>query len=462
MVKPTGVSQLVSLPQVSGPLPDTSTHGVQVWDMSGLGYVAEEYVLAGKADTYAPVGMADAANAAERDTTQDLARRDFALEPRSFGEPYKTRLVVYRPRDVSRFSGNVVVEPFHPLGGGIGVVWNSIQYFFVANGDAYVGFQHPATLSGLCRSGAGRYDGLAMVDNTQLWDGLAQTAALLRSGAAQSPLRGYPVRHLFLTGVSYTGVATSGFANYHHPIKKTADGHNLFDGYVSMENATYDRPIDVPVIKLNTQGDFDSFGALGNRRPDSDEKGQQYRLYEVPGWSHVTAPRPVPGATGKPPHQLGAAAEVEASSEWLRTTAFAQFPKEAQPNDFPGFALSSAAFSNMYAWVRGERTPPRAARIETDETGATRLDAHGNALGGLRTPYVDVPIAKYAVGTGYPGFLFGYKIPLELERRRALYGSHASYVERVRAQTERLSQERWILADGAREIVREAEASSQF
>ena len=39
-----------------------------------------------------------------------------------------------------------------------GVVWNSIQYFFVANGDAYVGFQHPATLSGLVRFGAGRYD----------------------------------------------------------------------------------------------------------------------------------------------------------------------------------------------------------------------------------------------------------------------------------------------------------------
>jgi hypothetical protein len=462
MLKSTGVPQVVSLPHVSGPLPDTSTRGAQVWDVSGLGYVSEEYVIAGKADTYAPVGMADAANAADRDTTQDLARRDFTLEPRSFGEPYRTRLVVYRPRDVSRFSGNVVVEPFHPVGGGIGVVWNSVQYFFVANGDAYVGFQHPATLAALRRSGADRYDDLAMVDNTQLWDGLAQTAALLRSGAAQSPLRGYPVRHLVLTGVSYTGVATSGFANYHHPIKKTAEGHPLFDGYVSMENATYDRPIDVPVIKLNTQGDFDSFGGLGNRRPDSDERGQQYRLYEVPGWSHVTAPRPVPGATGKPPRPLGAAVELEPSSSWLRTTALAQFPKDAQPNDFPGFALTSAAFSNMYAWVRGERTPPRAARIETDATGATKFDAHGNALGGLRTPYVDVPIARYAVGVGYPGSLFGYKVPFELERRQSLYGSHASYVERVRAHTERLSAERWILADAAREIVREAEASPPF
>jgi hypothetical protein len=462
MVISTGTPRVVSLPQVSGPLPDTSSHGVQVWDVSSLGYVAEEYFISGSADTYAPVGMADAISAAERDTAQDLARRDFALEPRSTGQPYKTRLVVYRPQDATRFSGNVIVEPFHPLGGGIGVVWNSIHYFFVANGDAYVGFQHPATLGGLVRFGSGRYDELTMPDNTQLWDGLAQTAALLRSGAAQSPLRGYPVRHLFLTGVSFTGVATSGFANYHHSIKKTADGRNLFDGYVSMENATYDRPIDVPVIKLNTQGDFDSFGALENRRPDSDERGQQYRLYEVPGWPHVTAPRPVPGAAGTPPVQLGAAAEVETASNWLRTTAFAQFPPEAQPNDFPGFALTSAAFFNMYAWVRGERTPPRAARIETDEAGATKLDAFGNALGGLRTPYVDVPIAKYAVGSGYPGFLFGYKIPFDLDRRRALYGSHPRYVEKVRAQAARLSAERWILEDAAGEIVREAEASPRF
>jgi hypothetical protein len=66
------------------------------------------------------------------------------------------------------------------------------------------------------------------------------------------------------------------------------------------------------------------------------------------------------------------------------------------------------------------------------------------------------------VGVGYPGFLFGYKIPLPLDQRRALHGDRAQYVERVRAHTARLTAERWVLEDAAREIVREAEDSPEF
>lgn len=55
-----------------------------------------------------------------------------------------------------------------------------------------------------------------------------------------SPLAGYAVRHLLMTGISFTGVATSTFANYHHRDARLADGRNIFDGYLSMENATYD------------------------------------------------------------------------------------------------------------------------------------------------------------------------------------------------------------------------------
>lgn len=452
----------VPVPQLTGPLPDTDSAGVGVWDVSKFDYEALEYVLTGVADIYEPVAMADAHDSSTRDTTRDLGRRSFELKKLKSAQDYRTRLVVYRPRDPARFSGNVIVESFHTLGGGTGVVWNSIHDFFIANGDAYVGFQHPSTVEQLKRTGGARYAALQMSDPTQLWDGLAQTAALLKSAVAHNPLHGYRVRYLFLTGISFTGVATSTFANFHHDIKKTADGSHLFDGYVSMENGTYDRPIDVPVMKVNTQGDFDSFGGLANRRADGDEPGGQYRLYEVPGWPHVSAPRSHGRRLATPPRVASSTAQNSAASEWLRTNAWAQFPEGAQPNDFPGHAFASAAFHNMYAWVRGERLPPRAERIETHPDGTTHYDALGNARGGVRSPYLDVPIAKYGVGSGYPGFLFGYKLPLPLDRRRALHGDHAQYVQRVREHARRLVDQRFVLDSDAHAIVDEAERSEHF
>ena len=44
-----------------------------------------------------------------------------------------------------------------------------------------------------------------------------------------------------------------------------------------MADAQYVRPLDVPVMRLNTQSDFNGFGGLKNRRPDDD----LYRHYGI-------------------------------------------------------------------------------------------------------------------------------------------------------------------------------------
>jgi hypothetical protein len=62
------------------------------YDMDHFDYVADEYAISGTAD----------------------------------GEPYKTRLVVRRPRDMSRFSGLVMFEPMHPAGFAHGFEHNSV------------------------------------------------------------------------------------------------------------------------------------------------------------------------------------------------------------------------------------------------------------------------------------------------------------------------------------------------
>jgi len=274
----------------------------------------------------------------------------------------------------------------------------------------------------------------------------------MKSNDERNPLKGLKVEYQFMTGLSFTGVATATFANYHHETAKLDDGRNIYDGYVPINNAMYNRPLDVPVIRIMSLGDFDSFDGLNNRREDSDDKDSRYRLYELAGSPHTTT--------------------------WQRRAGMAKFPKTLtpterganrparelpvlsageKPNDFPNGLFFAGAFKNLYEWARGGDSPPKGSRIATNPDGSTVFDEHGNVVGGIRSPYVDVPIATY----GSKG-LMGYKVPFDASKKKSLYGSHANYVEKVIKATEPLVINRWIPANEASGIIEEAKSSEKF
>ena len=65
------------------------------------------------------------------------------------------------------------------------------------------------------------------------------------------------------------------------------------------------------------------------------------------------------------------------------------------------------ALDALDGWARRGVAPGKAARIETrlDAAGGFTVvfDELGNARGGLRTTYVDVPVAKYVASSPGPG-----------------------------------------------------------
>jgi hypothetical protein len=441
--------------EISVALPNTSTLGVLVWNVSGAGYESAEYFLTGLADVYKPVSMADAPDVSSRDNVKDLGRREFSRELVSAEQPFTTRLIVYRPTDKRRFSGNVIVETLHPNGGGTGVAWNAIHGFFIANGDAYVGVQHPLTFDGVKAADSTRYAGLNAVDPTQLWGMLAHTGAAIKMQGRSSPLYGYAVRQLLMTGYSYTGVATAAFANYHHHDAKLRNGRNIFDGYMPMADAQYVRPLDVPVMRLNTQSDFNGFGGLNNRRPDDD----RYRHYEVAGASHVAVPAPtgaaVPPAPNKVPTPAG---QPHFSPASCQNT----FPAGSHPNDFPLYLVQAAMFDNMYRWMSKQTLPPGSAMIEVNADGSARVDAHGNAVGGVRYPQVAVPVAGYGVGTTDACILFGYTAPFDIEKCRALYGNRANYLSKVKSSGETLVSGRLLMRNDLDKLLAIADRTAAF
>jgi len=112
--------------------------------------------------------------------------------------------------------------------------------------------------------------------------------------------------------------------------------------------------------------------------------------------------------------------------------------------------------------------PPRAPRLELKAKASEPFvpdeafveDALGNAQSGVRTPYVDVPTARWIGAKAGPfRCLFqGYKIELDEQRLASLYKDHDDYVKKVRASASRLESERWLTPVDAAAIVREAQA----
>jgi hypothetical protein len=109
-------------------------------------------------------------------------------------------------------------------------------------------------------------------------------------------------------------------------------------------------------------------------------------------------------------------------------------------NAGPQHWVLKAAFAALDRWIRNGEAPPMAPRL--DVAGAPPafvLDDLGNVRGGIRTPYVDVPIAKLSgLGQTGSGFcrIFGTTTLFDDAQLATLYADHDAYVAAVNAATD--------------------------
>jgi hypothetical protein len=97
-------------------------------------------------------------------------------------------------------------------------------------------------------------------------------------------------------------------------------------------------------------------------------------------------------------------------------------------------AAAQAALHALHRWVCEGTPPPQAARIElaSQQPPVIARDQYGIALGGVRTPAVDVPVATLS-GEGPPGadgrgWLVGSTTPLDDATLLRLHGDKSGYV----------------------------------
>lgn len=497
---------LVRLPAVTGPIPSTPTNfgfGIEGFDIMPpvpRGYVVEEFFVSGTGNIYeyTPTGIRVVSPCPPAATTGCT------------GVPYTTRMVVKRPRDRRDFSGTVIVEPLNPSGGfDIAAVWDRGIDHFVRNGDIFIGWSSKSVIVNALKNwNPTRYAPLHWPylpptpgSNNGASDGItfdiaAQIGALVRDTRARShPLHGYRVKHVIESGFSQDGGFTFTQASFFHHLARLPGGRAVYDGYLPMgtngpSNINFGltpagalpasdprramQPRSAPVIHIDTETEI-VLGALNPvglnfRRPDSDDINDRYRLWEVPGASHVSADNDEPVTT----LQLDSAQIRKLKPTDLPPSgcAHAEFvngpvrgiPGVINPNNFPFSAVQNAGFERLIEWIEHNRPPPRAPRIEVDMTATPRVikrDPFGNALGGLRTPFVDVPITTFvptdSVGTPTPTSVFcilnGYNVPFDKATLASLYRNHAVYVTRVAIESARLVREGfWLVPDAIRTI----------
>ena len=108
--------------------------------------------------------------------------------------------------------------------------------------------------------------------------------------------------------------------------------------------------------------------------------------------------------------------------------------------------------------MRYDISPPKAKAIRV-ENGEAILDEHGNVIGGVRSPYVDVPASTWNGNSTGESFcrIAGHEIPFDNAKLKALYGSHSRYVEAVTDSVNELVAAGFIVEEDGEQVIREAE-----
>lgn len=377
--------------------------------------------------------------------------REYFVSGTANGQPYRTRMVVRMPAETARFSGIVLAESMHPSGNAW--MFHFTHTYTMASGHAGVEIvtSDPAPF---LEFNEARYREMRVLPG-QAPEILAQVGALLRSARPDNPLGRLPVRRLILAGTS----ASAGvLINYlpAHEVLRLADMKPIYDGFLPTSNGTNIRQVDVPMIQVPTTTEA-TRGVVPTRQ-DGDSPGDQFRVYEFPGMPHL---------------------------DTRDVQAFRPNPCKSPISMFPLSTYMPVALHHLVQWVDKGVVPPRADRILMDRTTANdgslmMLDEHGNPRGGIRSPYVDVPVVRYGFPNegavppaphtvpwvalrGEAGIdqlcrLTGYEIAMTPDQLRKRYGNRENFLAKVRQRVDDLTRQGWslpiyrdrILADAAR------------
>ncbi len=437
------------------------------YDLAELGYTDDEYFVSGTASRYAPVG-------------DHGADGHWGATP-SGSAAYTIRIVVLKP--IEAFNGTVVVEWLNVSGGiDAPAVWMMAHRELLRSGYAYVavsaqqvGIEGGASLGmdlSLKKQDPERYWHLNHPRDAYSYDIFTQAGRLVRD---RFDTLGLPEpEHVVAVGESQSAMFLTTYVNAIDPLVGLYDGfliHSRFGPAAALDGASIFAPPDdsapqavrfrtdlrVPLFTVLTETDV-----IGGVRPGYHLARQPdtrlLRAWEIPGTAHAdnyTIRVSYIDSGTAPPADLVAA---YAPTDTLMGRQLPHFINFAPQHHY----VLQAAISALDNWIRAGVEPAVAPPIDLRH-GIPLLDDNGLATGGVRTPWVEVPIARTS-GTGSGetplSHLFGSGEPFDAATVARLYpGGAPEYLDRFTAALDSAIGSGFLLAADRAEILALATAT---
>ena len=458
-VSSTTASVTVSGPiRISSPTFSKTLYGTNI-EMSRVGYEKSQFFLSGTAHSYMPVSPLTS-DGKWKITTGVSA-------------PYTTRIAVYRPINPKKFNGTVVVEWLNVSGGTDDAPeWTMSHNELIRDGFAWVGVSaQQVGVDSAKTTDPAEYSSLSHPGDSFSYDIFSQAGRAVRDDAGRI-LSGLRPHTLIAAGESQSAGRLMTYIDAVQPIMHVYQGflvHSQFGSGAPLSQApqgSYSAPspttirsdIGVPVLEFETETDVDNSN-LTDRLHYGNPKW--FRLWEVAGSSHYDyyglAIGPDDTGNGQ-----GAVENLAAMQKPTRTPVGGFSCKVPINTGGTHWALDAAVYW-LNRWVVDGRPPPTAPFLATTQVSPVifKLDANGNAIGGVRTPQVDAPIAALG-GQGNSGgfcFLFGSTVPYDAAHLASLYKNHAHFVSTWAHAVQRDRAAGFLLPADAAELLHSAAAS---
>lgn len=417
-------------PTVEGPITG-GLKGYPLWDswfdLSELGYEEAEYFVSGTARR---IGSTQTA-------------------------PYTTRIIVTRPADPGDFNGTVVLEWTNVTAqfeNAVDVI--SAHEFLLRKGYAYV--HASAQAAGICCTpftpkvwDPVRYAPLSHPGDDFSFDMFSQMAKAIRAPAGTDPMAGLKVKRIIAAGQSQSAGRLDTYVRQVQADAGVIDAFLIHGG----GGKQFDAPPAAPVLHL-----------LSDREATPAEPNQthNYRLWEVAGSAHSDFYIGLHQELGQGPRFAGAPKQPASADEDLHATTN-NYGEQPHPmslacilagSQFPMRYSVNAAIHHLDRWVKtgGAQTPPAGPRYQFQGSTLAR-DELGNALGGIRLPPVEVPIARYVSTSCNLG---GITVPLTEPEIAARYPTHAEYFAAFAEATRAARKAGFLLPQDAADLLERA------
>ena len=419
-------------------------------DLAASGYEEHEYFASGTATAFKADSMPSDGKWTVTPTTTAA---------------YKTRILVRRPINPAHFNGTVIVEWMNVSAGESAPDWDFLNPMLMRDGYAYVGVSAQALgvdggqsilgtpnaagatpSGGLVAGEPDRYGTLHHPGDQYSLDMFAQIGQAL-DAPQPAALGGLKPKHVLAIGESQSAFYLTTFADVLQPRTNVFDGifiHSRGGSGASLtgssikssngpDNLRIRTDLKVPVFMSETQTDLIQLGYAPAQQPNT----AKIRTWEIAGTSHADA------------YFVGAAASILGCTTPV--------------NSGPQHNVVQAAFTAFDKWVDNGTPPPSPPPFKLSSTNpaALALDAHGNVIGGVRTPAVDVPVSTLSgappAGATPICCLFGSTVAFTPAQLASLYGTKANYIAAYTKSLDKAVASGFILSADKASLLAQAE-----